>query len=161
MNLTEFKFAAFDYDDTLFAHEYPRAGKRPESYQEFMYTLLTNPAANYGYDKPLNCMQWLVKELQKNGCKCTVLTQKSANLRNPLCQENAKTYYNIEDYYAVDSGEHKIDFLLAYAAAFNIPTWQILYVEDRLDLVCLACKKGLVGLPVASVASLYDDTFRA
>lgn len=151
------KVAFFDYDRTLFIHEYPAAGQAHPTYEEECFIELTNQAARHKGDKPVKCMQWFVKLLQDNGCVCYVLTHEIFNLRNKLKSEEALRHYSIDKLITVDSSAHKIDMMRAVAKMHNINPRDCLLVDDKMQTVYDAASAGFTAIPCMNVAQLYES----
>lgn len=152
-----FRLAFLDYDRTLFTHSYPVPGEKHLTYQEECFEEFVNQARRHSGDKPVKCMQDAVRIMQESGCICYVLTHEIFSLRDDMKKDMAKKYYNIDKYLSVDSADHKIDMMLAVAAAHNVNPRDCLFVDDRMDIVYKACAAGFVGIPVINVAQLFED----
>lgn len=152
-----FRLAFLDYDRTLFTHGYPSPGEAHLTYQEECYEELVHQQERHERDKPVKCMQDMVKILQENGCVCYVLTHECFSLRDELKKSSAKEHYNIERYLATDSPDHKVDMILAVAKMHGVSLRDCLFVDDKMDIIYKACAAGITAIPVINVAQMFED----
>lgn len=117
------KYKFFDYDQTLVSHDYPNWYYNRD-YKEEVKNMLSEYKRSeiFNYDRPLQCMRWYAMEGLKLGTANISLTHEIFNLRSELKQNRLKEWYGDCNfsYYEVDSPEHKVDFILAFAEMHDV-----------------------------------------
>lgn len=154
------KLAFFDFDRTLVAHRYSQEALRErESYYFECLRALTALEDDHAHDRPLPCMQWYTKKLYDEGYGLIVLTHEVFNLRDQLKKDQlARFYPEVKmTYMTVDSPEHKIDMMMAIAAAENCPLSDIIFVDDMLSTVNAAIREGIDGKHLSDIVVLYES----
>ena len=154
------KLAFFDFDRTLIVHDYsPEYIKNRENYFMECLCALTSLDEEHKNDKPLPCMQWYMRKLFEEGYGIFCLTHEIFNLRDQLKQEQlAKFYPGIPvTYLTVDSPDHKIDMMMAIAAAEQCRHSDVLFIDDRVTIVNKAINAGIDGKHLSDIVLLYEN----
>lgn len=153
------KLAFIDYDRTLYSHMYPACGEKHDTYYEECVRNLVY-ASQYNRfigSKPLKCMQWFVSYLRDRGVEEYILTHEIFNLRDEWKKTTALNDYGISKYLTVNSPEHKIDMIKAVADTNGVNYRDCLFVDDKMEIVYLACEAGIFGLHTSNIVQLYED----
>lgn len=158
---SEVQLAFFDYDRTLYAHAYPRTGDPEDTYYDECIRMLSDKSMKerFAGDKPIKSTKWLVNLLQENKVPVYTLTHEIFNLRDVWKSFTAQRDFGIKHYLTVDSPEHKIDMIRAVAKIHNVPLRYCLFVDDKMDIIHLACAVGIYGLHTSNVAQMYEEIF--
>lgn len=155
------KIRFFDFDGTLINHDFPTWYMLNKSYEEMLKCWLKKDIREelISGDRPLKCMQWYSRDSLTKNIKNICLTHEMTNIRSKYKKSRLKQWYNDADfeYYEVDSSEHKIDFIRAYASINGIKLNECELIDDKSQTRHLAIENGIKATSVSAVAAKYDE----
>lgn len=155
-----YRLAFFDYDRTLFAHQHPFAGEPITTYEEECYNELINQEKLYERDQDVPAMKWAIDLLHGYGAVTYVLTHEIFNLRDDIKSTRAMEVYGIRNYLTTDSAAHKIDMIKAVAKRHGVKLSECLFVDDKMDIILLACENGISGVHTSNICATYEKSLQ-
>lgn len=152
------RLLVLDYDRTMIAHNYPDWYQGNTDYYTDCLHMLTNSDMLFAGDKPVPAVVWYSRYCFERGWKILCVTHETSNLRDGRKLEMICKYYGEMgiEYYTVDTAEHKIPFIKAYAAANKIPLRNVTLIEDSMSTVNLAVASGIHAVHLSSVVVKYE-----
>ncbi len=143
------KYVFFDIDGTLSDYKYNNKNSEIDSY--YLNTLLFSNS--FLKPKPLKHMQNIIKNLSPDKIYTlgTIVTNHEINQKYKWLEKNYPTIKK-ENIIFISSPMLKPDVILEYAKQLNINIQDIVFVDDRLDILKKAENLG--------ITAYHPDNFR-
>lgn len=155
------KLAFYDFDRTLCVHTYPSddLGKAHFDYEQECYLQYHMQKQVLQGDMPVEYMRWFVNHVSEStsgSVKQFVLTHEIFSLRDDYKKGFAKRHYGIDGYISTNSSEHKIEMMRAIAKSENVSLNDVLFVDDKMEIIYNACENGILALHISNVIGMYE-----
>lgn len=156
INLNNIKLVIFDFDDTLAIHKDKDFSKHrsesEENFVNFYYNAYTNP--NYFYDEIEPCTKSevlynLIDVLRSKNIKMYCLSGMKFSFHLKAKQSFINKYYGEDiEVISTSSQELKLKGLKILQKISNCNLNEILFIDDRQDVVDLLIENGIRGINV-------------
>lgn len=152
----------FDYDRTLFAHNYDKAFIDCVTYEETARYLLVRGDSTFKNDKPIQAVRDYAKECYNAGEELFCLTHQVCSLRDAYNIKALSEHYGDipMTYLSVNTAEHKIDMIRAMAYHRCALLCNCKLIDDRVSTVEMAISEGIVGINTSSLCADWEERHR-
>lgn len=157
IDLSKISVVFLDLDRSLYAHDYPNLIDEIRSYGDSAYDDFKGMSQLESHSAPLLCMRWFVQEAKRRCIKVSVLTATTFLFANMVKKEMAIKDYGITEYAAVDTAEHKVDFIKSYARNNRVALSNILMVDDKMEVVYDMVRNGIQSIHVSNVYEMFEN----
>lgn len=148
----------FDFDHTLVSHEYPKDFSASDSYFYNIYFRLLYGDYLYAKDRPVMPVVKFLEQKANLGERLFCLSHRIDNLGTPYILKTLKHYVPEAMFYAVDSSEHKVDFMKAWAIVNNVPLPHITMIDDLQSVIHLCDRVGIKAINTVTLITMMEET---
>lgn len=154
-NIKECKIALFDFDDTLIIHNNHDTINDPDEHE--YNTKVFDGTYNWSNGMANRHMKEMLELLQSQGTQLGLISATFSFQHMLTKQKHIKEIYGIElENYCVGSSKHKVQLLEDLATAKGLRRNQIMFVDDRGELISEATNKGFTALSPMQVVNYIE-----
>ena len=149
------KLALFDFDDTLIIHNNHSSFTDPD---EHKYNIkVFEGTYNWSNGMANRHMKEMLELLKSQGTQLGLISATFSFKHMQTKQEHIKQIYGVElENYCVGSSNHKVPLLEDLTVAKGLKRNQIIFVDDKGDLISKAANEGFIALSPMQVVNYIE-----
>ncbi|MCM1218453.1 MAG: hypothetical protein NC548_28530 [Lachnospiraceae bacterium] len=155
------KLVFFDFDRTLFAHNYPTDyAMTHDDYEADLRYLLKYGNEVFSHSSPVPAIQKYAELRYEQGSLLYCITHQVSSIRSEINKSMLDKYYNKTPmrYIAVSSRDLKVPTMRAFAYHECALLSNVTIVEDNSYTVNSANLSGMVGIHMSSICTRWEES---